>query len=222
MAARQQTYENTLDQQKAKLDAAKAAGSNAANMFGATQKYEQAGLESRNNLVRDLLTPTTKTQQPVTVNVNGTTGSTTTPAAGTSGSNAASTIGQVAGAAKAGSELWNLGSKAAPYVKSAWEWITSDEDEKTSKKKMSDDEICKILDGLAPMEYKYKSRAIDKGSPKGKVVGIMAQQVEKTPASDMVGEDEDGVKMLDGQKAISLALASLSSLNSRMKKMEGK
>lgn len=79
-------------------------------------------------------------------------------------------------------------------------------------------EIDAVLDALSPKSYSYK----DEKHGKGRRAGIMAQDLERSPAGKRVVEDRPDGKMLDVNKALSLALASSARLNERVRKLEGK
>lgn len=126
-------------------------------------------------------------------------------ASANSQSSTASDVAKYAGAAKTAYDLF-----------SAW----SDPKLKTDKKQMSDEEISDIFDQLFPTSFGYNKEGLSRGAPKGKVVGIMATDLEKTPGGADLVVDIDGKKAVDGQKAMSLALAAIASLSKRMKHVE--
>ena len=107
------------------------------------------------------------------------------------------TIGQVAGIA---------GSIAS---------IFSDERVKENIKDCSYEEVMGVLNDLDAKTFEYKNIAL------GKMYGVMAQQVEKTPASDLVSEDINGVKMLDGTKTLSFLLAAVTAMSKEIKALKG-
>lgn len=99
----------------------------------------------------------------------------------------------------------------------------SDEDLKTMKSSVSDDEIDQFLSELSPESYDYVEDAVEKGAPRGRQMGIMAQDAEKSSVGkNLVEQDEDGDKMLSVPKTVSALLATSASLNKRIKKLEGK
>lgn len=71
-----------------------------------------------------------------------------------------------------------------------------------------------VLSALEPKEFKYR------GS-KSPMVGVIAQQVEKIPGARHIVAEENGVKMIDGNKALSLTLAALGNLSRRIDQLEG-
>lgn len=79
-------------------------------------------------------------------------------------------------------------------------------------------EVDAVLDALAPRSYSYK----DEKFGKGRRAGIMAQDLERSEAGKRVVEERPEGKMLDVNKALSLALASSARLNERVRKLEGK
>jgi len=75
-----------------------------------------------------------------------------------------------------------------------------------------------FLDSLAPKKFKYKDPS---KHGVGSQVGVMAQDLEKTEAgSKMVSQGQDGVKMVDYNKAGPAMLASMADLHKRLKKKE--
>jgi hypothetical protein len=97
------------------------------------------------------------------------------------------------------------------------QYVASD---KRLKKDVTDarSEVDAVLDALSPKSYSYK----DEKYGKGRRAGIMAQDLERTPAGKRVVEDRPDGKMLDVNKALSLALASSARLNERVRELEGK
>lgn len=87
------------------------------------------------------------------------------------------------------------------------------------KKNIDDGEEAtrKFLATLHPKSFEYTDEKFGKGPH----LGVMAQDVEKSPV-DVVFDDDDGVKKLDIRKALSASLASLGSLDKRLGKMERK
>jgi hypothetical protein len=224
--AAQAQYDNYLNAKKAAAATAAQAAGNATTMYGKNLDTVRTGIESRNQLLGDLLKPgtpqatgTTTTTAPggSVVSTGGVTGTTPTGTTTTPKPTGSSTIDKIGSAVKTAKTAYDLYNG----VKSIWDaW--SDEDVKKDKKQLSDEDICSVLDELVPMSYKYNDSVIRKGAPKGKVVGVMAQQIERTPAAGIIKLDDEGAKMIDGEKAMSLALASLGSLHNRLKKVEGK
>lgn len=98
---------------------------------------------------------------------------------------------------------------------------TSDE---TSKEGIedADEEILGILKRLDPKSFRYKPEAQaahpDTTSP-GVKYGVMAQDLERSGMGSMVGEAEDGTKLVDTRDAAMAALAGVSAL---AKKFGGK
>jgi len=79
---------------------------------------------------------------------------------------------------------------------------------------IADKDIDALLDELTPYKFKYKG-----GDQKQ--IGIMAQDLEKNPLTQaLVSENENGVKIVDGAKAATLSLASVSHIHERLKKLE--
>lgn len=76
-----------------------------------------------------------------------------------------------------------------------------------------------FLNSLTGYKYSYKKPG---RHGEGKQVGVMAQDLEKTPAGKMIVEDTPEGKMVDYNKAGGPLFASLANLNERLQKLEGK
>jgi hypothetical protein len=90
----------------------------------------------------------------------------------------------------------------------------SDENLKTD---IEDFDSSKFLDSITGYKYKFK----DEKHGKGDQVGVMAQDLEKSGASDAVENHREG-KKIDYSKLGGPVLASLASLNKRINELEGK
>lgn len=178
------------------------AGGNAAGMWRAPYELQTAAINAQNKQLNQALSPNYAGQVQV---VGG------KPVQ--SGSSASNTIRDIGQAIDTGKKVWDAGT-------AIWDFF-SDEDVKEDKKQMSDEDIMDILDGLVPHSFTYSKKAKKMGAPEGQVVGVMAQDIEQTPAKGIV-VTEHGIKKVKGDEALSLALAALSSLNNRMKNLEGK
>src|SRR6185295_403402 len=101
--------------------------------------------------------------------------------------------------------------------------ILSDRREKTD---VSDGEAAaqSILDAMSPKSYRYKDGARGPGVSPGRKVGVMAQDLERTPAGKkLVGESGDGKKLIKGGAPTATTLmAMLATLNKRMDRVEGR
>lgn len=85
------------------------------------------------------------------------------------------------------------------------------------KEEIEDFDPSDFLDSLTGHKFKYK----DKKYGEGQHVGVMAQDLEKTEAgSKLVLETPEG-KMVDYSKSGPTVMASLASLNDRLRKIEG-
>lgn len=129
-------------------------------------------------------------------------------------------VGNVANTAKDVNNIINTGKNLWETGKAVWNFF-SDERVKENKTEMSDEEIFEALNQLVPYSFNYKKGAKAAGAPQGKVIGVMAQHIEKGPARGMV-DNSSGVKVVEGDKAIQFALAALSSLNNRINDLEKK
>ncbi len=100
----------------------------------------------------------------------------------------------------AGTKLWNL---------------FSDEDLKTNKQEMSDNEVDNMLGKLTAYKYRYK------GNNNPQTAGVMAQDMEKTSMRGSVVDTPAG-KMISGNEVMGKALAALANQNERIRNLEGK
>jgi Chaperone of endosialidase len=210
IAAAQQEQANAFEKQKNEAAVKAQAGANATKLFGENNEIIQNMYSDRNKAIANSLTP--KAPQVVINNTPGTVGTGGTSGGTTGGkSNTSNTVAQVGQAIKTGKDIWDVGNKI-------WDFF-SDERVKEQKKDLSDDEIMAIFDKLSPKEFAYKESVKAMGAPGGKMVGVMAQDLEKSNAKGMI-KNTNGVKTVDGDKAISLALAGLTSMNKRLKDLE--
>lgn len=110
------------------------------------------------------------------------------------------------------------------------QYSSSDESKKKDIKpvkgaRLEGSEIQEFLDGIHPYSFKYKNP--EDGSPVAPVddryLGVMAQDVEKTPTGNtLVKTDNRGKKMLEVAPMMSALAASAAYLNDRVKKLEDK
>lgn len=91
----------------------------------------------------------------------------------------------------------------------------SDEKLKTGIKELSPEDMKSVLDGLTGNKYKYGRPFKDKSEK----VGIIAQDLEKTPAKDAVINAPLG-KAIKNSDSAHLALAGLANVHQRLKKLE--
>jgi len=79
-------------------------------------------------------------------------------------------------------------------------------------------ELQNLLDKLTASKYNYKA---GKGLPDGEQVGVMAQDLEKSPlGAQFVEEAEDGTKMVNYGAMGSTQLAALADMHERVKQLE--
>lgn len=78
----------------------------------------------------------------------------------------------------------------------------------------------KALGKLRPYEYEYNDEGRSRGMPEGKVVGVMAQDLERSEAGRELVDDEQGRKWIDGRKALSLLLAGAADHEARLRAVE--
>lgn len=91
----------------------------------------------------------------------------------------------------------------------------SDENLKEDKTELTSDEVDDLLDNLTGFSYRYK------GS-KEPGVGVMAQDLEKTPIEDNVVDTPKGKMVVNDDSMSSAMLAALANINDRVKYLEGK
>ena len=88
----------------------------------------------------------------------------------------------------------------------------SDERSKTAKRDMSDEDITAFLDSVQPKRFRYKNPT-EAGTAPGERIGVMAQDLEKTPlGDDVVVKMPDGSKGLDRDNLLGVIVASLGHL----------
>jgi hypothetical protein len=114
-------------------------------------------------------------------------------------SSGSSTIDDVGKAVNIGTKLWDL---------------FSDEDLKTGKKPLGDDDVDSMMARMTGYKYRYRG---DKSNPEQQ--GVMAQDMEKDYGSVI---DTPAGKMVQGPEAMSKALAILANQHDRIRKLEGK
>jgi hypothetical protein len=78
----------------------------------------------------------------------------------------------------------------------------------------------KAFKKLRSYEYEYTDEGRDKGMPGGKVVGVMAQDLEKSEAGRELVSEKKGRKWIDGRKALSLVLAGAADHEQRLAALE--
>jgi hypothetical protein len=121
-------------------------------------------------------------------------------------------------AAKAKAGLWGNVIGAGGSVAGGLVSKLSDEDEKDISAEEPD--LDAFMESLKPMIYKYKHPEAPGAAP-GVEVGVMAQDVEKTPVGRTMVKETPGGKMLDGEKGFGVILAALAALNEKIDKMSG-
>jgi hypothetical protein len=94
----------------------------------------------------------------------------------------------------------------------------SDEEKKENIERTTSDDIDDFLDHITGYEFNYKPE-VRQG---GRHMGVMAQDLERTPEGRSVVIDTEGGKMVDGGKLASIAMAVVSDLNKRVRQLEGK
>jgi hypothetical protein len=110
-----------------------------------------------------------------------------------------------------------IGKAAGSFLGS----IFSDENTKQDISALSSSDINRSLDGMHAKTYEYTQQAQSQlGTPAGKQVGVIAQDVQKTPAGSMVNRSPQGPLEIDGPKAMSFALAAVAELNKRLNAVE--
>ena len=92
--------------------------------------------------------------------------------------------------------------------------------DKNAKENIKDSEGAggDLLDHLKGKLYEYK----DNSNGEGVHIGIMAQDLEKTPLGKSMVFEEGGIKKVDYGKGFGAVLAAMTELNDRLKTLEGK
>lgn len=129
--------------------------------------------------------------------------------AAASGATTAATVAPSSGGGSSGGGT-NWGSIIGG-IGSAIGSIFSDEDLKTDKKEMSDDEVDKMMANMTAYKYRYKGA---KSNPE--TAGVMAQDM---PKGSVV--DTPAGKMIQKPEAMSQALAILANQHERIRRLEG-
>lgn len=86
------------------------------------------------------------------------------------------------------------------------------------KKDVGDFDAGSFLDSLTAKSYRYKE---PKKFGEGKVAGVMAQDLEKTPEGAALVEETPDGKMVDYGKGFGTLLGSMADMHKRLKKVEG-
>jgi len=98
---------------------------------------------------------------------------------------------------------------------------TSDRRAKTD---VSDGEAAaqSILDAMNPKSFRYKDDVRGPGVSPGKKTGVMAQDLERSPAGKSLVKDTPGGKVIDGAGSTGTLMAMLATLNKRLDRVEGR
>ncbi len=92
--------------------------------------------------------------------------------------------------------------------------------DRREKKAIKKESMRGFLDALSAKSYEYKDTA-KPGTAAGRRYGIMAQDLEKTPAGKSIVRETEHGKMVDVVQGFGLALAAMADLNKRLAKVEG-
>lgn len=117
----------------------------------------------------------------------------------------------------------NLVNNAPKYVETAktiWDIgksIFSDENKKENKRKLSDQDVDAIISKLTGYKFNYKDDPAQ--NPQ---VGIMAQDMEKTPMKDSVVNTDQGKILVQNDNDDGMKWAVISNMANRIKNLEGK
>jgi hypothetical protein len=90
---------------------------------------------------------------------------------------------------------------------------------------MAGNAVRSFLDSLKAYTFRYKNPEHElKSTPNGgEYLGVMAQDVESTPAGkQIVSETPEGVKVLENKPMLSAMAAGLGNLNERLAELEKK
>ena len=126
---------------------------------------------------------------------------------------------QSARGAKEDSDFMGGIVKAIPSVISLFS--ASDERLKDNKQPLTDQQVNDMLNQLTGYSYNYNGQAPDNvaGTPS---VGVMAQDMEKTPLESDVIDTPQGKMVMDTPHKQSLMLAALANINKRLNNLEGR
>lgn len=91
--------------------------------------------------------------------------------------------------------------------------------DKKAKKDIGSFSASEFLDSLTPTKFRYKDAEKD---GYGQHAGIIAQDLEKTPAGDAMVEDTPDGKRVDFGKGFNTLLASVTDIHERLKALEGR
>lgn len=97
----------------------------------------------------------------------------------------------------------------------------SKSDERSKNIEDGSPDMDSFMESLKPIAFKYKNPE-SKGAAPGENVGVVAQDVEKTPVGKTMVKDTGGGKMLDMQKGFGVILAALAALHDKYEDMERK
>ena len=98
--------------------------------------------------------------------------------------------------------------------------MASDERCKEDKRALGDNAITDMLRATPPYQFRYKDPARDGAGPR---VGVMAQDLERTPAGrTMVYEDPTGKKVIDPKASLSALLASAAQMQREIDALKSK
>jgi len=144
----------------------------------------------------------------------------------TAGGQAAGLLGQRGGQGQAPTQVpgWYMGAGGGGGGDDLMrpDGTVSDERAKTAVADARGD-IDRMLDGLAtargPVSFVYKDPAATAAAG-GRVTGVMAQDLERSPAGSSLVADTPSGKVVDAKKAAMVALAASARLHERLKQLE--
>lgn len=97
--------------------------------------------------------------------------------------------------------------------------MLSKSDERSKNIEDTPPDMDKFLETLKPLMFKYKDEN-SAGAARGENVGVVAQDVEKTPVGKTMVKNTSEGKMLDMQKGFGVILAALAALHDKDKELE--
>jgi len=83
------------------------------------------------------------------------------------------------------------------------------------------DELLDAFAAINPVSFRYKDPN-ESGAGPGKRYGVLAQDLEKTPAGKSVVVEDNGVKKIDTAAAVGLALAAIADIRKQMQGLKAK
>jgi len=122
--------------------------------------------------------------------------------------------------AKNQSTLSGIINNSGKYIKAGKDLFAafSDKNLKKDIKQLTDDEVDAMMDDWTGYKFSYKEKV---GNP-GEKIGVMAQEIEKSPLKNQVLNTEKGKVIIDDDSEVGMKMAALNNLAKRIQKLEKK